>query len=249
MTLRTLLCEDEPVARLHLRELVRATPDLSLVGEAADGDAALQQIDALQPDLVFLDIRMPGLSGLEVLRRVQHQPAVVFTTAYDQHAVEAFDLGAADYLLKPFGAERFAKAVERVRARVRARTHELAETRGTEGEGTALATHLVVRLGNRLVPVSVDAITHLQADDDLVQLHVGGRTLALGEPLSALLARLDGRRFVRVHRSFAVNLDHVAALEPRDANRLQVRLRDGTLVPASRAGTQALRARLAGRSR
>lgn len=248
MTLRTLLCEDEPVARLHLRELVRATPDLTLVGEAADGDAALQQIDALQPDLVFLDIRMPGLNGLEVLRRVQHQPAVVFTTAYDQHAVEAFDLGAADYLLKPFGAERFAKAVARVRARA-----EAGRVEGPNGDGTRvdtpLATHVVVRLGNRLVPVSVDAITHLRADDDLVQLHVGGRTLALGEPLSALLARLDGRRFVRVHRSFAVNLDHVAALEPRDANRLQVRLRDGTLVPASRAGTQALRARLAGRSR
>jgi two-component system LytT family response regulator len=242
MTLRTLLCEDEPVARLHLRELVDATPGLALAGEAADGDAALQRIDTLRPDLVFMDIQMPGLNGLEVLRRARHQPAVVFTTAYDRHAVEAFDLGAADYLLKPFGAERFAKAV----ARVLARAESARAAPRTPPKAAEFATHVVVRQGGRLLPVSVDAISHLVADDDLVQVYVAGRALALSEPLGTLLDRLDARRFVRVHRSYAINLDHVAALEPRDASRVRIRLRDGSIVPASRAGTKALRARLNG---
>ena len=228
MTLRTLICEDEPVARLHLRELIGATAGLVLVGEAADGDAALSAINGLTPDLVFLDIRMPVRNGLEVLKESRHQPAVVFTTAYDAHAVEAFELGAVDYLLKPFGAERFAKAVERVRHRV----------------GNTTATHLVVRHLTKLIPVSVDEITRISADDDLVQLHVRGRALALSETLSALAERLDVQRFLRVHRSHVVNLSFVAALESRDANRLSVRMKDGTVVPASRAGTQLLRTRL-----
>lgn len=228
MTLRTIVCEDEPLARRHLRELAEATPGLTVVAEAADGDAALTAIDELRPDLVFLDIRMPGRDGLEVLRLARHQPAVVFTTAYDAHAVAAFELGAVDYLLKPFGAERFAKAVERLRSRMSA----------------PAATHLVVRHRGALVPVSVDEITRISADDDLVQLHVRGRTLALSETLGALAERLDARRFLRVHRSHLVNLEYVAALEPRDANRLQVRMRGGAVVPASRAGTQLLRQRL-----
>jgi two-component system LytT family response regulator len=236
MTLRTLVCEDEPLARLHLRELIAATEALTLVGEAADGDRALEAIERLRPDLVFLDITMPGRDGLAVLGAARHQPMVVFTTAYDAHAVAAFELGAVDYLLKPFGAERFATAVARVRSR--------AGTGASTGATAAPASHLVVRHGGRLVPVAVEAITHLTADDDVVQLHVNGRTLAISETLGALLERLDAQRFIRVHRSSAVNLDHVAALEPRDTNRLQVRLRDGTLVPASRTGTQALRTRL-----
>lgn len=237
MTLRTLICEDEPLARLHLRELINATAGLTLLGEAADGDQALVAIDTQRPDLVFLDITMPGRDGLAVLRAARHHPMVIFTTAYDAHAVAAFELGAVDYLLKPFGAERFATAVARALARGSASV-------AGDHASTPPATHLVVRHGGRLLPVAVDAITYLRADDDLVQVHVNGRALGISETLGALLERLDPRRFLRVHRSYAVNLDHVAALETRDANRLQVRLRDGTLVPASRSGTQLLRARL-----
>lgn len=236
MTLRALICEDEPIARMHLRELVNATAGLTLVGEASDGDAALASIEALAPDIVFLDIRMPGRSGLEVLRAAKHQPAVVFTTAYDAHAVEAFELGAVDYLLKPFGAERFAKAVGRLTERAPVAAHRSGDA--------AAATHLVVRHLGKLIPVSVAEIARISADDDLVQLHVRGRVLALSETLAALSDRLDARRFLRVHRSHVVNLEFVAALEARDANRLTVRMRDGSLVPASRAGTQLLRARL-----
>lgn len=240
--LRTLICEDEPVARMHLRELVLAMDGLELVGEVGDGDAALEAIERLRPELVLLDIKMPGRSGLEVLRAAKHQPAVVFTTAYDAHAVEAFELGAVDYLLKPFGAERFGKAIERLGRRDVAAA--AATTRDADGVTPPAPTHLVVRHLGRLVPVSVDEISRLSADDDVVQLHVRGRALALSETLGALLERLDARRFLRVHRSHAVNLDYVAALEPRDANRLNVRMRDGSVVAASRAGTQLLRARI-----
>jgi len=239
VTLRALICEDEPIARMHLRELVNAAAGLTLVGEASDGDTALASIESLTPDIVFLDIQMPGRNGLEVLRTAKHQPAVVFTTAYDAHAVEAFELGAVDYLLKPFGAERFAKAV----ARVAARSTAAVERDGATASAPT-ATHLVVRHLGKLIPVSVAEIARISADDDLVQLHVRGRVLALSETLAALSERLDARRFVRVHRSHLVNLDFVAALEARDANRLTVRMRDGSLVPASRAGTQLLRSRL-----
>lgn len=223
--LRTLICDDEPLARLHLRELVAAHPGLTLIGEASDGDAAAAAIARERPEVVFLDIRMPGRDGLRVLREAAHPCAVIFTTAYDAHAVEAFELGAVDYLLKPFGTDRFTKAVQRLLAR-------------------AERTHLVVRQRGQLIPVAVAEIERISADDDLVLLHVRGRQLALSETLGALLERLDGRAFLRVHRSHVVHLPFVAALEPRDGNRLSVRMRDGTLVPASRAGTLLLRERL-----
>jgi DNA-binding LytR/AlgR family response regulator len=231
MPLRAIICEDEPLARLHLRALIAATPELTLAGEAADGASAATLIDRERPDVVFLDIQMPVEDGLAVLARVRHRPAVIFTTAYDAHAVEAFDLGAVDYLLKPFGEDRFRKAVTRVIGRI----------------GDNAASHLVVRHRGQLIPVATQELVRLSADDDLVVLHVRGRQLSLSETLGALMERLDERQFLRVHRSHAVNLAFVAALEPRDANRLSVRMRDGSVVPASRAGTQLLRTRLGAR--
>jgi two-component system LytT family response regulator len=239
--LTVLVCEDEPLARLHLRELVEATDGLLWCGEAADGATAVALLDRLAPDVVFLDVRMPELDGLAVLERARHRPAVVFTTAYDAHAVQAFELGAVDYLLKPFGAERFATAVARLRRalgegvdaptvpeRVRASTGPLAR--------------VFVRERGRIVPVPVAEIERLEAEDDYVAIISRGRRHLLTITLAALLDRLDGRRFVRIHRSHAVNLDHVAALLPFDAGRLVVELRDGTRLTASRTGTQALRA-------
>lgn len=226
--LRAVICEDEPVARMHLRELIAATPELTLAGEAGDGASAATLIDRERPNVVFLDIQMPVEDGLTVLTRIRHRPAVVFTTAYDAHAVEAFELGAVDYLLKPFGEDRFRKAVSRVIARI----------------GDSTASHLVVRHRGQLIPVATQELVRLSADDDLVILHIRGRQLSLSETLGALVERLDERQFLRVHRSHVVNLAFVAALEPRDANRLSVRMRDGSVVPASRAGTQILRSRL-----
>jgi two-component system LytT family response regulator len=248
-----VLAEDEPIARLHLRDLVTQHSALTLVGEASTGDEALALLERERPDAAFLDIRMPGLSGLRVLELATARPAVVFTTAYDAHAVMAFELGAVDYLLKPFGLERFAKAVDRlVAARAMpergaepatADAHEPPEARVRDlmGQSSRPLERVFVRERSRLVPIVVRDIERIDAEDDFVALVVRGRRHLLGVTLAALLPRLDPAVFVRVHRSHAVNLDFVAAITPWDAGRYAVELKDGSRIVASRTGTQTLR--------
>jgi two-component system LytT family response regulator len=249
VTVRALVIEDEPLARQQLRELAAGVPWLSCVGEAADGAAALRAIDELRPDLVFLDIRMPELSGLEVLERTEHEPAVIFTTAFDQYAVAAFELGALDYLLKPFGRDRFLAAVERARRALSA-THAddddrdsstVARARTALGAAAGLAERIFVRDRGRIVPIPVREIERLEAEDDYVAVHTRGRRFLVYLPLGEFERRLDGDRFLRVHRSHVVNLDFVTALVPFDPTRLQVEMRDGTKIMASRTRSRELR--------
>lgn len=243
---RVLIVEDEPLAREKLRALVATLDWATCVGDAPDGRAALAMIDALRPDLVFLDIELPELSGLEVLARASHAPAVVFTTAYDRYAVSAFELAAVDYLLKPFGADRFAAAAERARralATVDADEPPVAERarRALAESGSGPLTRLLVRDRGRITPIAAGDIVRLEAEDDYVALHAHGRRHLVYVPLGELEARLDPAQFVRVHRSHVVNLDHVRHLVPFDAGRLQVEMRDGTRILASRARSRALR--------
>lgn len=246
---RALVIEDEPLARQQLRELAAGVPWLSCVGEASDGAAAVRAIDDLRPDLVFLDIRMPELSGLEVLERTEHEPAVIFTTAFDQYAVAAFELGALDYLLKPFGRERFLAAVERVRRALGATRSDdderdsstVARARAALGAVAGPAERIFVRDRGRIVPIPVREIERLEAEDDYVAVHARGRRFLVYLPLGEFERRLDLERFLRVHRSHVVNLDFVTALVPFDAARLQVEMRDGTKIMASRTRSRELR--------
>jgi two-component system LytT family response regulator len=242
--LRAVIAEDEPLARDHLRALVQGHEALTLVGEAADGDTAIALIDAVRPDVVFLDVRMPGRDGFAVLAALTHRPHVVFTTAHDTHAVQAFELGAVDYLLKPFGGHRFATAVARLLDRVAlpSDVEPLERLREVQEQNGAPLERVFVRTGQRLVPVRLAEVSRLDADGDYVALVVEGRRHLLHTTLSALLPRLDAARFVRIHRSHVVNLDFVAAIRPHDAGRYLVELRDGVRIVASRSGTQALRA-------
>ena len=242
---RVLIVEDEPLARGKLRALVDALPWATCVGEAADGRTALEQLDALRPDLVFLDIELPEMNGLDVLARARHAPAVVFTTAYDRYAVSAFELAAVDYLLKPFGRERFLAAAERARKALAAVADD--EPPAAERARRALAetagplTRLLVRDRGRITPIAVRDIERLEAEDDYVALHAHGRRHLVYLPLGEFEARLDPAQFVRVHRSHIVNLDFVKHLVPFDAGRLQVEMRDGARILASRARSKALR--------
>lgn len=257
--LRTLIVEDEPLARIHLRDLVQGTMTLQLVGEAANGRDALARLAELTPDVLFLDIQLPELDGLAVLQRATHQPQVVFTTAYDSHAVHAFELGAADYLVKPFTRERFDRAVARLISRNQSHTPSSDEARDAgllqrvralqeQAADDQPLRHVYVRERGQVLPVAVDQIERLEADDDYVVLVVGGRRHLLTVPLSELLRRLDAGRFVRVHRSHAVNLDHVRAMLPADAGRWAVVMQSGDRILASRTGTRQLRESM-GRSR
>ena len=240
-SITALIVEDEPLARRRLRELIRDVPWLHCVGEAASGRAAIAAIDELQPDLVFLDVQLPGCSGIDVLSRVRHTPAVIFTTAHDQFAITAFELAALDYLLKPFGRERFARAIERARPLLERQVGSAAVDRAREVMTEGTVPRLFVREAGRIVPLRVASIEWLQACDDFVIVHAGGRQFRVNLTLSDLERRLDPRIFVRVHRSHLVNLDHVTSWTPYDGSRLQITLRTGRTLMASRQRSRVLR--------
>jgi two-component system, LytTR family, response regulator len=239
-----LIVDDEPLARHKLRELLEDVDWLTCVGEAGDGESAVRAIDAQRPDLVFLDVEMPGFSGLQVLERCQHRPAVVFTTAFDRYAVAAFELEALDYLLKPFGRERLLAALRRARQALGCGEADTAERarRAIKGEAEPLA-RIFVRDRGRIVPVSLADVQRLEAQDDYVEVVAGGRRHLVHLSMNDFERRLDPARFVRVHRAHIVNLDYVAAFHPLADSRLEVEMRDGTRIVASRERSKALRVR------
>lgn len=236
--LRAVIVEDEPHARASLREYASGVDWFDVVGEAADGTEAVRIVDAMKPDLVFLDISLPEASGLEVLHRIRHRPEVVFTTAYDQYALAAFELGALDYLLKPFGRQRFQTAVDRLKRRMQ--SNESAPERAAAVFSTPLR-RLFARHRDEIVPIDVRTIQSISADGDYVEVHHDGGVHLLHTSLSDLVARLDPESFRQVHRSHVVNLDAIVRLLPFDARRLVIRTRDGREIVASRSASERLK--------
>jgi two-component system LytT family response regulator len=236
-----IVADDEPFARSGLVRMLAEFDWIDCVGEAASGPAAVEAIDRLRPDLVFLDIRMPGATGLQVLGRIQHRPRVVFTTAHAQHAVTAFELGALDYLLKPFGHERLALAMERLRATLGSSQPPVAERLAETMEEGPLA-RLFVRSGRSIVPVAASDISWMEAMGDYVKLHATSGEHVLHVTLAQLESRLDARHFRRMHRAHIVNLAHVAAFRRLPGGALCAEMRDGTRVAVSRANARELRA-------
>ena len=235
MKIRALIIEDEPLARQTIRDFADGIEWLKIVGEAADGKTAIDLIDALQPELVFLDVQMPEISGLEVLNRIKYQPAVIFTTAFDQYAIDAFEYEAFDYLLKPFGRARFQNSLERVRRRFA--DNEMQSSPPPEKQ---LLTRIFVRSGNKIVPLKIDDIARFEADDDYVKVFAGNRSFLINQTLAELETRLDASRFCRVHRSHIINLEFIEKVESQD-RRLLIILKDKTEILASRSGSQILR--------
>jgi two-component system LytT family response regulator len=238
--IRAVIAEDEPLARQTVREFIEETDWVVLEGEAENGLEAVRLVNKLEPDLLFLDVQMPELSGLQVLERISHTPAIVFTTAYDRYAVAAFEVEAVDYLVKPFGRKRFHATLNRVRKRIQEGDSE-AGRRAHDALRDGPLRRLFARKGQTIVPIVVDCITRIEAGDSYVNVFTPDGRFLLHVTLNELEARLDTERFQRVHRSHIVNLDCVAAMEPYDDRRLVLTLCDGSRVVASRAGSQALR--------
>lgn len=238
---RALVAEDEPHARQTLREYLGEVSWLELVGEAADGAEAVRLVDRLEPDLLFLDVRLPELSGLDVARRIRHSPEIVFTTAYDRFAVAAFELGALDYLLKPFGRARFETTLLRIQEHLQRKAEPRAVERARHALAPESLRRLFARTRDRIVPIPVDSIRRIQAQGDYAEVHSAGGSHLIHVSLAALLARLDPDRFSQVHRSHIVNLDAVQHMRPYDERRLLLVLTDGSEVIASRAASEALR--------
>jgi two-component system, LytTR family, response regulator len=235
-----LICEDEPLARETLRDFIGAREELVLVGEASDGAQALKMIRAITPQIVFMDIQMPELTGLQVVKQLTQLPAIIFTTAYDQHAVAAFELNAVDYLLKPFSQERFDAAVQRVLEEPsppRAAT-EQALTAGDTAEPLA---RILVRDRGQIFPIALTEIEYLKSDSKYTMVAARGSTFYVRLALSELEPRLDGKRFLRVHRNAIVNLDFVVSMKPDEQSQLEIHMRDGSKLLANRDASKLLR--------
>jgi two-component system LytT family response regulator len=237
---RALIAEDEAPARESLREYLATVPGLEIVGEAVDGRSALALAEARLPDLLFLDVRLPELSGLDVARRIRHRAEIVFTTAYDRFAVAAFEIGAIDYLVKPFGRERLASAVERALARL-GQAAVFAGDRARDSLAEGPLSRLFARHGDRIVPIAAAEIRRIQAQGDYAEVHAAEGVFLIHVTLAELSARLDPVRFRQVHRSHIVNLDAVAHMRPYDDRRLAITLKDGSVVVASRSASEDLR--------
>ena len=243
--LRVAIVDDEVLARAVLREYLSASADVDIVAECQNGFEAVKVVSELHPDLLFLDVQMPKLDGFEVLELVGRDVAVVFTTAYDQYALRAFEVHAVDYLLKPFSAERLAGALGRARERLqRGERLPVQEIVSEARASAAPAGRVLVRDGSRVHVLSIEKIDYVQAQDDYVSFRCEGKDYLKDQTLAQLEAALDPAKFVRIHRSYLLNLDRLARVET-DAreNRLAI-LSDGRKLPVSRSGYARLSARL-----
>ncbi len=249
--IRTLLVDDEPLARDGLRVLAKRESDLSIIGECESGDQAVDRIRELSPDLVFLDVQMPGCDGFAALNRLAPDriPMVIFVTAYDEFAVRAFEVHAIDYLLKPIDPERFSAAVARARSEwERGSTAE--RTSVMENLLAAIASRrnvprrLMIKSSDRISLLNVDDIDWIEAHGDYVLIHAGRRKDLLRETIGAMAERLDGRVFARIHRSTIIRIDRVKELQPMFSGDYAVHLEDGTKLTLSRSYRSTLFAKL-----
>jgi two-component system LytT family response regulator len=243
--IRVLIVDDEPIARRGIRQQLRGEADLAVIGESGDGAAAIDAITELAPDLVFLDIQMPEVGGFDVVEAIgiARMPAVIFVTAYDEHALRAFDVHAVDYVLKPIDRHRFRTAVERARRRLehapaqldRQVDRRIAAALGELGRPAHdYAKRLAIKGDGRVILVDVDEVDRLEAAGNYVEVHGGARRHLVRETMAGLEARLDPTRFVRVSRSSIVNATRVRELQPMFNGDFVVVLRDGTKVAGSR---------------
>jgi two-component system, LytTR family, response regulator len=246
--IRILIVDDESPARAKLRRLVSTEPDVEVAGEAGNGHEAIEAIGRLQPDLVFLDVQMPGFDGFEVVEVIgtEQMPVTVFASAFDQYALRAFEAHALDYLLKPFDAERFRQMLERARTQVRQRRSGaidrrlldmLRETRPT----SKYLDRIMIRKRTMSVLVRAREIDWIEAADNYVELHVGKETHLMRVTMGWIQERLDPELFVRIHRSCILNVDRIQKMEPLFQGEYQFTLRDGTKLTSSRGYRDQLR--------
>lgn len=245
--IRAIIVDDEELARDVIKEFLINYPSIQVVGECDNGQDAILTIDSEKPDLVFLDIQMPELNGFEVLEHLDHIPVVVFSTAYDQYAIRAFEVNAVDYLLKPYSPERFAKAISRVEALMvdRSRSNRqilslLKELRRIN----ASTDRLLIKDSHRIRVINTDDIDWLEAQGDYVGVHIGDKTHLVQQRLKDLRTRLNPEQFVRIHRSSIVNFDRIEEMQSLGDGRYKVILKDGTELVLSRSAAKNLSSKL-----
>jgi len=251
--IKAIIVDDEPPARRNLRALLKGIPDIELVKECGDGRDAVGVIREFQPDLVFLDIQMPEMNGFEVLEQLTDQPmpVIIFVTAYDKYALKAFEVSALDYLLKPFDDARFHKALSQARQQIEQQDAgelgrkllRLMGARDIRADAPRYLTRLMIKTAGRVIFIRVEEIDWIEAYDNYVKLHVGGKAHLLRQTMNQLESGLNPERFARIHRSTIVNLDRVTELYPHVSEHLVI-LQDGTRLKLSRTRKDWLEQRL-----
>ena len=251
--IRTLIVDDEPLARKGVRQFLEEDPEVEILGECGDGVEAVEQIKALHPELVFLDIQMPEMDGFAVLDAINPDelPIVVFVTAYDQHALHAFQVHALDYLLKPFEEERFQEALARAKAQLRQKngsqlTRRIIEMLDGSREERQAPGRIMVRNAGRITFVRVEEVDWIEAQGDYVCLHCQGKKHLVREKISDMETQLPADRFLRIHRSTIVSIPRIKEMQPLFHGEYAVLLQDGTRLTMSRSFRDRVFERLSG---
>jgi two-component system LytT family response regulator len=235
---RALIIDDEPLARMVVQEYIQNFSEIEVVQECNDGFEGLKAIQQHQPDLIFLDVQMPKINGFEMLELVDNPPAVIFTTAFDEYAIKAFETHAVDYLLKPFSKERFNKAIEKYlaqapQASLPRQTENLLET---ASQSPAQHERIVVKTGTKVKIIPVADVQYLQADDDYVSVFTQEGSYLKNKTMSFFEQTLDARQFVRVHRSYMVSVQEITRIDPYEKDSHLAILKSGARIPVSKTG-------------
>ncbi len=241
MRIKAVIVDDEPLARERIAQLLDKESDVEIVAECADGLAAISAINERHPDLIFLDVQMPEVSGFDVLRELEEKtmPAVIFVTAFDQYTIQAFDAHAVDYLLKPFAEERFRQAVSRARQRLRPGSENhygerLLRLLDHFNLNKGFLERLIVSYNNRMILVPVNDVDWVETYGNYLKIHTGERIYLLRETMENLASRIDRKKFLRIHRSTLVNLESIKELQPMFGGQYTIVLHDGTELTLSR---------------
>jgi two-component system LytT family response regulator len=243
MNVNCLIIDDESLARELLKEFLEQHPDLKLIGECSKGTEAVEKIDELKPDLIFLDVQMPGMNGFDVLDEITHDPFVIFTTAYDQYAIKAFEKNAVDYLLKPVDQERFKVAVDRAIARMNTDQNNVGEMlRNMKTENrSSYDSHIFVQKSEKLINLPVDEIEHLEASGDYTILTTKTDQFVSSSGIGKLEEILNPETFIRVHRSTIININSLKEIEKHFNGGMVVRMNNGKNFPVSRTYAKLIR--------
>jgi two-component system LytT family response regulator len=244
--IKAIIVEDEKPARDLVKNYLETIKELELIGEFDNGFDGLKAINELNPDVIFLDVQMPKLSGFEMLEVLDHKPEVIFTTAYDQYAINAFEQNAVDYLLKPFSRERFAEAIDKLKERItkKQEPNSIDRIRQHFAESEEKIHRVVIKKSGRIHVISTEKINFLEAQDDYVMVYTNDGKYLKQQTMKYFERHLDPEQFVRVHRSYIANVSCIERIEPYEKSNFILILKDGNKVPVSRSGMQLLKENL-----
>lgn len=243
--INTIIIEDEKLARDLLKNYLKEFPEINLISECSDGFQGIKAINEHNPDLVFLDIQMPKLTGFEMLEILDYMPNIIFTTAYDQYAIKAFDLNAIDYLLKPFPRDRLELAIDKAKEKMGSDKKETEKIKKlTEMDSDESLKRVVVKSGSKIKIIPVDQIKYIEAQDDYVMIYTNESKHLKQKTMKFFETNLEATLFVRIHRTYIVNVEHIAQLEPYEKDSYIVVLKDGIKLKVSQSGLKNLKSKL-----